>query len=63
MAWASRRSPIHQRKGNKMNDKCLRELAYWLNNNTDWTVDMPNILTGVEQDKLEKFLKAEQDGE
>ncbi|MEE0888181.1 MAG: hypothetical protein U0L97_03125 [Candidatus Saccharimonadaceae bacterium] len=43
-----------------MNDKCLRELAYWLNNNIEWTVDMPKIFTGVEQDKLEKFLKGEQ---
>ena len=51
---------MHQRKENKMNDKCLRELAYWLNNNTDWAVDMPKIFTGVEQDKLEKFLKGEQ---
>lgn len=43
-----------------MNDKCLKELAYWLNDNIDWIVDMPKIFTGVEQDKLEKFLKGEQ---
>ena len=42
-----------------MNDRCLRELAYWLDNNIDWTVDMPKIFTGVEQDKLEKFLRGE----
>jgi len=42
-----------------MNDKCLRELAYWLDNNTDWTVDMPKIFTGEEQDKLEKILNNE----
>ena len=42
-----------------MIDKCLRELAFWLDNNTDWTVVMPKIFAGVEQDKLEKFLKGE----
>lgn len=47
-------------KGGAMNNKCLRELAYWLNNNTDWSIDMPKIFTGMEQDKLEKFLKGEQ---
>lgn len=43
-----------------MNDKCLKELAYWLSNNTEWADDMPKIFTGVEQDKLEKILRGEQ---
>ena len=43
-----------------MNDKCLRELAYWLSNNTEWVDDMPKIFTGAEQDKLEKFLTTHQ---
>lgn len=42
-----------------MNEKCLRELAYWLNNNTDWTVGMPKIFSGVEQGVLEQFLRGE----
>lgn len=39
-----------------MNDRCLKELAFWLKNNIDWQKDMPLIFTGAEQARLESIL-------
>lgn len=42
-----------------MNDKHIKELALWLDNNTDWASEMPQIFTGEAQERLENYLKGE----
>ena len=42
-----------------MNDKCMRQLAYWLANNVDIETGMPKIFDDPYQEELEKYMKGE----